>query len=129
MKPNVSWPGRWRAGLGLALLLSLTLALPLLRPDVLFDPALFRLETTLHLGVNPGRFLQGLFPYPVLWRALDGYYAAFILTVMGGLGWFAATLSIRDRARFAAGTTNAARPCAVRSNCRAMFPQTRSHSA
>lgn len=81
----------------------LKMALPLLRPDVLYDPALFRLESLLHFGVNPGRFLQSLFPYPVLWRALDGYYAAFILTVMGGLGWFAATLSIRDRARFAAG--------------------------
>ncbi len=81
----------------------LKMALPLLRPDVLYDPALYRLETLLHFGVNPGRFLQGLFPYPVLWRALDGYYAAFILTVMGGLAWFAATLSIRDRARFAAG--------------------------
>ncbi len=30
MKPDISWPGRWRAGLGLALLLSL--ALPLFRP-------------------------------------------------------------------------------------------------
>ena len=34
-----------------------------------------------------------------------------------------------DRARFAAGRTKAARSAAVRSNCRAMLPQTRSHSA
>ncbi len=81
----------------------LKVAVPLLRPDVLFDPELFRLETALHLGVNPGRFLQGLFPYPALWHALDHYYAAFILTVLAGLGWFAAALSIRDRTRFAAG--------------------------
>jgi hypothetical protein len=81
----------------------LKMALPLLRPDVLYDPALFRLESALHLGVNPGRFLQGLFPYPALWHALDWYYGTFALTVMGGLAWFASTLSIRDRARFAAG--------------------------
>jgi hypothetical protein len=81
----------------------LKMALPLLRPDVLCDPALFRLESALHLGVNPGRFLQGLFPYPALWRALDWYYGTFALTVMGGLAWFASTLSTRDRARFAAG--------------------------
>jgi PAP2 superfamily len=83
----------------------LKLALPLLRPDVLYDQDLFRLETVLHFGVNPGRLLQGLFPYPALWKALDAYYAAFIFTVMAGIGWFAATLSIRDRARFAAGFT------------------------
>jgi hypothetical protein len=83
----------------------LKVALPLLRPDVLFDPVLFRIETALHLGVNPGRFLQGLFPYPVLWRALDVYYGAFIWTVMAGLAWFGAALSVRDRARFLAGFT------------------------
>jgi len=81
----------------------LKVALPLLRPDVLYDRGLYRLETALHFGVNPGRLLQELFPYPALWRVLDHYYGAFILTVMAGLGWFAATLSIRDRARFASG--------------------------
>jgi hypothetical protein len=81
----------------------LKLGLPLLRPDVLYDPALFRIETALHFGVNPGRFLQSVFPFPPLWHLLDRYYAAFILTVMAGLGWFAATLSIRERARLAAG--------------------------
>jgi hypothetical protein len=90
----ISWAYSW-----------LKVALPLLRPDVLTDPALFRLETALHLGVNPGRFLQGLFPYPALWHVLDRYYATFILTVMAGVGWFGATLSVRDRARFAAGFT------------------------
>jgi hypothetical protein len=83
----------------------LKVALPLLRSDVLFDPGLFRIETALHLGVNPGRFLQGLFPYPALWRALDVYYGAFIWTVMAGLAWFGAALSVRDRARFLAGFT------------------------
>jgi hypothetical protein len=83
----------------------LKVALPLLRPDVLFDQDLFRLETALHFGVNPGRLLQGLFPYPALWRALDALYGVFIYTVIGGVGWFAATVSTRDRARFAAGFT------------------------
>ncbi len=81
----------------------LKVTLPLLRPDVLYDEGLFRIETALHLGVNPGRLLQGLFPYPTLWKALDAYYGAFIFTVLAGAGWFTATLSIRDRARFAAG--------------------------
>jgi len=76
---------------------------PLLRPDVLFDRELFALETALHLGVNPGRLLQGLFPYPGLWRVLDVYYAAFTLTVFVGLGWFVAAVSARERARFVAG--------------------------
>lgn len=81
----------------------LKVTLPLLRPDVLFDAGLFRLETALHLGVNPGRLLQGLFPYPVLWRALDGWYGTFILTVFVGIGWFGSVLSRRDRARFSTG--------------------------
>jgi hypothetical protein len=81
----------------------LKLGLPLLRPDVLYDEGLFRLETALHFGVNHGRFLQSLFPYPAFWRVLGWYYGTFILTVITGVGWFGATLSIRDRARFAAG--------------------------
>ncbi len=81
----------------------LKVAVPLLRPDVLYDPDLFRVETALHFGVNPGRLFQGLLPYPVLWRALDATYGTFIFTVIAGLGWFGATLSMRDRARFAAG--------------------------
>jgi hypothetical protein len=83
----------------------LKVALPLLRPDVLCDESLFRLETALHFGVNPGRLLQGLFPFRALWEVLDGYYAAFILTVIAGVGWFGATVSIQERARFAAGFT------------------------
>lgn len=83
----------------------LKVALPLLRPDVLSDESLFRLETALHFGVNPGRLLQGLFPFRALWKVLDGYYATFFLTVIAGVGWFGATVSSRDRARFAAGFT------------------------
>lgn len=83
----------------------LKVAVPLLRPDVLYDQGLFRLETALHFGLNPGRLLQGLFPYQALWKVLDGYYGAFIFTVFAGVGWFAATLSVRDRARLAAGFT------------------------
>lgn len=83
----------------------LKLALPLLRPDVLYDQELFRLETILHLGVNPGRLLQGLFPSPSLWRVLDVFYGSFMLTVIAGVGWFGTVLSTRERARFAAGFT------------------------
>jgi hypothetical protein len=107
---------RPRAALDLARLLAvlvltswayswLKVALPLLRPDVILDPSLFRIETALHFGVNPGRLLQGLFPYPALWRFLDGYYGLFILTVMAGIAWFGAALTARERARFAAGFT------------------------
>ena len=81
----------------------LKVTLPLLRPDDLFDDVLYRVETALHAGVNPGRFLQGLFPYPVLWRGLDRWYALFIYSVMGGLAWFVSVLSPRERARFAMG--------------------------
>jgi hypothetical protein len=81
----------------------LKVTLPLLRPDVLFDDVLFRVETALHLGVNPGRLLQGLFPYASLWKTLDGWYATFIYTVMAGIGWFATVLSRRERTRFATG--------------------------
>jgi len=81
----------------------LKLALPLLRPEVLFDRELFAVETALHLGVNPGRFLQSLFPYPGLWRVLDVFYAAFTLTVFAGLAWFVAAVGVRERTRFVAG--------------------------
>ncbi len=81
----------------------LKVALPLLRWDVLYDDALFRLETALHAGVNPGRLLQGLFPYPALWSVLDAYYGAFMWTVFVGIGWWAAALTRSDRARFAGG--------------------------
>jgi PAP2 superfamily len=81
----------------------LKVTIPLLRPDVLFDDILYRVETALHLGVNPGRLLQGLFPYAALWRGLDGWYAAFIYTVLVGMAWFVTVLSPRERARFATG--------------------------
>lgn len=81
----------------------LKVTLPLLRPDVLYDDVLFRVETALHAGVNPGRLLQGLFPYAALWQALDRWYAVFIYSVLGGMAWFASVLSPRERARFAMG--------------------------
>lgn len=81
----------------------LKVTLPLLRPDVLFDEVLYRVETALHGGVNPGRFLQALFPYPALWQGLDRWYAAFIYTVLGGMAWFVSVLSPRERTRFATG--------------------------
>lgn len=81
----------------------LKVTLPLLRKDVLLDDVLYRVETVLHAGVNPGRLLQGLFPYAALWKGLDAWYAAFIYTVLGGLAWFASVLSPKERARFAMG--------------------------
>lgn len=81
----------------------LKVTLPLLRPDVLFDDVLYRVETALHAGVNPGRFLQGLFPYTALWQGLDRWYATFIYSILGGMAWFVSVLSPRERARFAMG--------------------------
>ena len=81
----------------------LKVTLPLLRPDVLFDDVLYRVETALHLGVNPGRFLQGLFPYTALWHGLDRWYGSFIYLVLGGIAWFVSVLSPLERARFATG--------------------------
>ena len=81
----------------------LKVTLPLLRPDILFDDVLYRIETALHFGVNPGLFLQGLFPYTALWRGLDRWYGVFIYSVLGGLAWFLSVLSTRERARFATG--------------------------
>jgi PAP2 superfamily len=69
----------------------------------LVDDVLFKIETVVHFGVNPSRFSIALFPFPALWRALDVYYASFIWVVIVGIGWFGATLSIGERARFAAG--------------------------
>jgi membrane-associated phospholipid phosphatase len=57
----------------------------------------------MHFGINPGRLLQGLFPYPALWRGLDWWYATFIYTVFGGIAWFVSVLSARERTRFAMG--------------------------
>lgn len=75
---------------------------PLLNP-ALFDVALARLDAAVHAGLNVNRFAIELLPFPALWRALDAYYALFLATVLGGLGWFASALSLRERARFAAG--------------------------
>ena len=49
--------------------------------------------------------LRPVFRSRALWKALDGYYGAFMYTVLAGVGWFAATLSLRDRTRFATGFT------------------------
>ena len=80
----------------------LKVMVPLLN-GALWDEALARFETALHFGINPGRLLLALFPFPPLWRFLDWYYAYFLLTVMIGVGWFATTLSRKERIRFATG--------------------------
>ena len=75
---------------------------PLLNP-ALFDAELARLDTAIHAGLNVNRFAIELLPFPAFHRALDAYYALFHATILGGLGWFASALSLRERARFAAG--------------------------
>lgn len=80
----------------------LKVMVPLLN-SALWDEALARMETAIHFGINPGRLLLALFPFPSLWRFLDWYYAYFLLTVMIGVGWFATTLSRKERVRFATG--------------------------
>jgi hypothetical protein len=80
----------------------LKVMVPLLN-GTLWDEGLARLETAMHFGINPGPLLLALYPSPALWRALDSYYAYFFPSIMIGVGWFATTLSLRERARFAAG--------------------------
>jgi hypothetical protein len=75
---------------------------PLLNP-ALYDATLARLDAAVHAGLNVNRFAIELLPFPAFHRALDAYYALFHATVLGGLGWFASALSLRERARFAAG--------------------------
>ncbi len=80
----------------------LKVQVPFLNPRVQ-DAGLARLDTALHFGLNPGPFALALFPWPPVWRAIDGYYAAFVPLTVAGLAWFVTTPSLRERARFAAG--------------------------
>lgn len=69
----------------------------------LADQLLYAADNTIHLGVNPNRFLLALFPFPPLWRFLDVAYGSFVLTVFAGLAWFLSELSLAERRRFAKG--------------------------
>lgn len=80
----------------------LKVQVPFLNPR-LHDAGLARLDSALHFGLNPGPFALALFPWPLVWRAIDGYYAAFVPLTVAGLAWFATTPSLQARARFAAG--------------------------
>lgn len=80
----------------------LKIFLPLLNP-ALHDAALARLDAAVHFGLNVNRLAIELLPVPGLWRFIDGYYMLFLATILGGLGWFASTLSLAERARFATG--------------------------
>ena len=80
----------------------LKIFLPLLNP-ALHDAGLARMDAALHFGLNVNRFVIELLPFPGLWRLIDGYYMLFLATILGGLGWFASALSLKERARFAAG--------------------------
>jgi len=71
--------------------------------STLFDGVLYRLENVVHFGINPGRFILALFPYPFLWRAVDTYYATFMPSLLLGIGWAGTAFVRRERARFAAG--------------------------
>ncbi|HUM03419.1 MAG TPA: phosphatase PAP2 family protein [Thermoanaerobaculia bacterium] len=80
----------------------LKIFLPLINP-ALHDAALARMDAGLHFGLDVNRFVIELLPFPGLWRLIDGYYMLFLATVLLGLGWFASALSLKERARFAAG--------------------------
>ena len=76
--------------------------IPVVNP-ALHDAALDRLDALVHFGIDPNRFLIALFPQPAWWRFLDFCYALFLPALLVGFGWLASTLSISERARFAAG--------------------------
>ncbi len=80
----------------------LKVSVPLLNP-ALWDAALARLDTAVHLGLNVNRFALELLPFPPLLHALDAYYGLFLVTVLAAVGWFATGLSIAERTRFASG--------------------------
>jgi PAP2 superfamily len=86
----VSWSYTW-----------LKTFLPVLNPvsyDLLFD----RLDTLLHFGINPNRFILAFFPYPLWWRFVDFTYGLFVPVAFASLGWFLSTLSTSERVRFSA---------------------------
>ena len=76
----------------------LKIFLPLLNP-ALHDAGLARMDAALHFGLNVNRFVIELLPFSGLWRLIDGYYMFFLATILGGLGWFASALSLKERAR------------------------------
>jgi hypothetical protein len=80
----------------------LKVIVPFLNPQ-LFDAGLARLDAAIHFGLNPGPFAIGLFPWPLVLRVLDVYYAAFVPLTVAGMAWFLTAPSRRERARFAAG--------------------------
>ena len=76
--------------------------LPRLSSSVM-DELLYAADNTIHLGVNPNRFVLALFPSPGLWRFIDVSYGIFVFTVLAGLAWFLSELSLAERRRFASG--------------------------
>lgn len=80
----------------------LKVSVPLLNP-VLWDDTLSRLDAAVHFGLNMNRFALEIFPFPPLLRLLDVYYGLFLATVLAAAGWFATSLSMPERARFASG--------------------------
>ena len=86
----VSWSYTW-----------LKTFLPVTNPltyDLLFD----RLDTLLHFGINPNRFILALLPYPIWWRFVDFTYGLFVPVAFASVGWFLSTLSTSERRRFSA---------------------------
>ncbi|MEO6324032.1 MAG: phosphatase PAP2 family protein, partial [Thermoanaerobaculia bacterium] len=73
--------------------------LPILNP-VTYDIPLDRLDTLLHLGVNPNRFILAFLPFPGWWQFVDFSYALFLPVAVASFGWFVSTLATPERARF-----------------------------
>lgn len=80
----------------------LKLSVPLLHAAT-WDAAVRRLDAALHFGVEPAVVARRLLDLPFLARLLDLEYAAFLVSTQLGVAWFFSTLSLRERARFAAG--------------------------
>lgn len=67
----------------------------------LYDSTLYAIDNSMHLGINPNRFLIALFSQESVLRILDFEYSLFHKTVLFGFVWFIATPSIRERFKFA----------------------------
>jgi hypothetical protein len=56
-----------------------------------FDEPLWRLDRLLHLGVSPTFLLQGVLPASGALRALDYWYGLWLVTLVVGISFFAAS--------------------------------------
>lgn len=73
-------------------------SVPLVNPR-LWDHALWRLDTVLHLGVSPSVFMVSLFAGTPLISVFDDWYGLWITTVFATLTFWSASLDDRLRRR------------------------------